>query len=647
MIRFYYSSTIQDFLHLDSNAILGHITQNSQYHQRELLPTQIGAWEEEIAIMKEQLGMVDRGGRVIFEYLIPRIKRRVDVVLLYGNIIFLLEFKCGESEYLQKTDDQVCDYALDLRNFQRCSHDKLIVPIQVATNAGISNSIWRLFDRIYDPLKCNRNNIKQVMDKVIVLHPEEKPFDYEEWQSAPYHPTPTIVEAAQELYRNHTVEDITRNDAGATNLSITMDIIQEIIEDSKKEKKKAICFVTGVPGAGKTLVGLDTAIRCSDARTGEHAVYLSGNKPLVEVLQGALAEDMAEHKGIKKTEARRRAEAFIQLIHKYRDEFVGNHDVPPERIAIFDEAQRAWTQEQIASFMKKKKNVDHFRYSEAEFLISTLDRHTDWAVIICLIGNGQEINKGEAGLSEWFQALNRSFSNWTVYISPQIMSTDYERTQLNIQHSDGLHLKTSLRAFRGPSLSAFVQALLDNKKEEAKKLFTNVCKEYPIVITRNLKTAKEWLLQHSRGSTRCGMLASSGGKRLKAEGINVNINLDVQSWFLKGKGDVRSSNALEDVATEFDIQGLEIDYALVAWDLDFYYKGNGWHCRNFSGNKWKRIATELNRDYKKNAYRVLLTRARQGMVIFIPCGSDTDSTRPVALYDEIWNYLRSVGIQEL
>lgn len=652
-LRAYYSATIADFLEQLNSEILGIIHSNDISAQTTI--QQSNTWESEVQILKDQLHSF-ADGRIIFEYTIPRMGKRVDAVVLYQNIVFLLEFKCGDSEYRQSTYDQVYDYALDLRNFQKESHGKLLVPVMISTRAPAVACEICEHERIIKPLCCNADNIAAAISAVAARY-HEPSFDYAAWENSEYLPTPTIVEAAQALYRGHNVHDITRSDAGAENLTVTTDEINRIIEHSKANSKKSICFVTGVPGAGKTLVGLNIAIQRSDAQQGEHAVFLSGNYPLVTVLQEALARDKVEQEKqrggrVKKADALRNTSAFIQIIHKYRDSFVGNHNVPPERVAIFDEAQRAWTQEMIENFMATKKGVSPFPYSEPEFLISTMDRHQDWAVIICLVGGGQEINTGEAGLPEWFDALRRSFPDWDVYITPQLNDEEYRRNRswssmlegLQTYECDKLHLATSIRSFRTPDLAAFVKAVLDANTDEAKRLYQQIKDKYPIVITRDLNKAKNWVRDHCQGTTRYGLLASSGALRLKPEGIFVKNDISVVNWFLNGKDDVRSSYMLEDVVTEFDIQGLELDYSIVAWDADFRYVGGEWTYHSFSGNSWKHVDADERRLYLKNAYRVLLTRARQGMAIFIPTGSDTDPSRKSEWYDGIYRYLGEIGV---
>ena len=655
-IRAYYSAPLSDFLQQSTNEILGIIHTNDS--SAETTIQQSNTWETEVTILKDQLRNLP-DGRIIFEYTIPRMGKRVDVVVLTHNIVFLLEFKCGDTEYRQSTYDQVYDYALDLRNFQKESHDKLLVPMMISTRAPRYQNILTERDRIIEPIRCNAQNLGIAIEHIANQY-EEPSFDYKAWEDSEYLPTPTIVEAAQALYRGHNVHDITRSDAGAENLTITTDEINRIIDHSKAHSRKSICFVTGVPGAGKTLVGLNIAIQRSDAQQGEHAVFLSGNFPLVNVLQEALARDKVEQekqhgRRISKSAALRSTSAFIQIIHKYRDSFVGNHNIPPERVAIFDEAQRAWTHEMIEKFMATKKGVSPFPYSEPEFLISTMDRHQDWAVVICLVGGGQEINTGEAGLPEWFDALRRAFPDWDVYITPQLNDDEYRRGRSWLEMLSGLrtyerqelHLATSVRSFRTPDLAAFVKAVLDANTLEAQRLYQRIRDKYPIVITRDLRKAKSWVRDKCQGTTRYGLLASSGGLRLKPEGIFVKNEIHVANWFLNGKDDVRSSYMLEDVVSEFDIQGLELDYSIVAWDADYRYINGEWTYNNFVGNRWTNISSDERRLYLKNAYRVLLTRARQGMAIFVPSGSNEDPTRKHEWYDGIFEYLKLLGIPVL
>ena len=305
--------------------------------------------------------------------------------------------------------------------------------------------------------------------------------------------------------------------------------------------------------------------------------------------------------------------------------------------------------------MAQKKGVSPFPYSEPEFLISTMDRHHDWAVIVCLVGGGQEINTGEAGLPEWFDSLRRAFPHWDVYITPELNDDEYRRERdwdsmlagLTTYEIGALHLSTSVRSFRTPKLSAFVKALLDAETDDARMLYQEIKDKYPVMVTRNLHKAKDWVREKSRGTTRYGLLADSGALRLKPEGIFVKNSVKVADWFLNEKDDVRSSYMLEDVVTEFDIQGLELDYSIVAWDADYRYVDGQWTYHNFRGNSWMSVNSPEKRLYLKNAYRVLLTRARQGMIIFVPRGDERDKTRKPEFYDGIYAYLQEVGVEEI
>lgn len=584
--------------------------------------------------------------------------KRIDNVILYENIIFLLEFKCGNNCYYSSDYDQVYDYALDLKNFHKESGDKLIVPILIATEAPSFNNSIVIDNKVMGPLKCNEFGIGNLITNIVSSFKEES-FSYDGWISSEYFPTPTIIEAAQALYTNHSVMDIARNDAGAKNLTLTTNALNEIISFSKQNHRKSICFVTGVPGAGKTLVGLNLGIQKSDLIKEDHAVFLSGNFPLVEVLQEALVRDKLKkmkdlNEKVNKSEVKRKTNAFIQIIHKYRDSYINNNNIPPEHVVIYDEAQRSWNSEKIADFMKNKKGIADFNYSEPEFLISTLDRHKDWAVVICLIGGGQEINDGEAGLPEWFKALRERFNYWDVYVSNNLKDEylidntwkDLIR-DLNLKYVPDLHLSVSLRSFRSPHVSGFIKALLDNDLIKSKKLYSSIKENYPIKLTRNLDTAKKWVKDKSKGSEKYGLLATSGGLRLKAEGIFVKNKVNVANWFLNDKEDVRSCYALEDVITEFDVQGLELDYSIVAWDADLRMINGKWEYKKFRGSKWNNINKPDDRLYLKNSYRVLLTRSRQGMIIFIPKGSDSDATRAKVFYDGTYEYLKNIGIEEL
>ncbi len=709
MNRCLYENSFDEFIKSNNNLIFGELCEG--YHG-EALTTTREAWSQEIIIMKETLSSLSNyNGQIIFEYDIPRLGKRIDVVLLLNGIIFCLEFKVGEKKILECDIDQVLDYALDLKNFHKFSHDKIIVPILIATehqnsSTKIQDSIYN--DKIVNPLVCGKNNLVNLLKKVLEKYPNEKEIN-SNWIISPYAPTPTIIEAARTLYENHSVENITRHEADKVSTDKTIKYILNVIQNSKIHHQKSICFVTGVPGAGKTLVGLEVAIKQTYQGNDkpvkdEGAVYLSGNGPLVAVLTEALAQDnfkKCSKNGEKKkiSDSRREVSKSIQMIHRYRDNMLakiknpvenGILEIDPkkavkeekagfgevEHVAIFDEAQRSWTHQRLAAYLKRggtygnKLKVPNFPMSEAAFLIWSLDQREDWATIVCLVGGGQEINTGEAGIFEWIKALNEKFPHWNIYISPKLTEPEYAEGRVNellkdnhnVTYSEDLHLGVSIRSFRAEKLSAFVHALLSFNKM-APSLYNEIKDKYPIVLTRSMDKAREWLHYHARGSERTGVLITKESARYKPLSVHVLPSGDENAvhWFLDDKNNVKSSNYLEDAATEIQVQGLELDYTCVLWDADMRYKDGKWHFYKFNGaTNWieQNGNTENKQElmkYMLNAYRVLLTRARIGMVICVPIGNPNknangyweDKTRLPEYYDETYNYLKSLGIEEI
>ncbi len=461
--RCLYDNSFQAFLHDMEMSVLGVLHNN--YHG-DTRTTTTEAWKEEIAIMRDVVSSFETDGHIVFEYDIPRLGKRIDVVLLLKGIIFCIEFKVGENQKLEPDVDQVLDYALDLKNFHQFSREKIIVPILVPTEYKKSTTIVQSSiydDKVVNPLVTGKNGLSGLIASVVDQFPNETPVD-RNWIISPYAPTPTIIEAARSLYENHSVENITRHEADQVSTDRTIRYILQVIKESKDEQKKSICFVTGVPGAGKTLVGLDVAVKqtyqgCDEPVEDEGAVYLSGNGPLVAVLTEALAQDnykrCRENDEKKKlSDSRREVSKSIQMIHRYRDNMLakiknpvenGVLEIDPakavkmktagygevEHVAIFDEAQRSWTHKRLSDYLKRggtygnKLKVPNFPMSEAAFLIWSLDQREDWATIICLVGGGQEINTGEAGISEWIAALNEKFPHWNVYISPKLTDAEY------------------------------------------------------------------------------------------------------------------------------------------------------------------------------------------------------------------------------
>ncbi len=659
--RWMYGANMVHFLQQDVHSILGEIVQRSDGN---IETTQRNAWQEQICILKSLIVPDDLvcGARIYFEFTVPRLGRRADVVLLIGHVMFILEFKVGESAFSRAAIDQVWDYALDFKYFHDASHDICIVPVLIATEAlaqivQIGDTVHN--DRLARPIKAVPAQLSNVICEGLA-HFVAPAIDVSFWEKGRYMPTPTIVEAARALYAGHAVENISRSDAGARNLSVTANTIDSIIEQSRSLRRKAICFVTGVPGAGKTLVGLDIANRHLSAESETYSVFLSGNGPLVSVLREALTRDRVERESrkgnvIRKGVAKKEVETFIQNVHHFRDECLRDTGAPLEHVVLFDEAQRAWNVEQTSAFMRQKKGQAGFNLSEPEFLISCLDRHEDWCVIVCLVGSGQEINTGEGGISEWFDAVLRRFQAWDAYLSSSLVEAEYRGGEAfdlmlarpNTHLHQNLHLATSIRSFRTEILSRFVREVLDIEIESARNTLTDLKYHYPIVLTREIFRAKEWLRQQARGSERYGMVVSSQAERLKPHAIDVRVKTDPVKWFLEGKEDTRSSYYLEDVATEFQVQGLELDWACIVWDGDLRFSHGRWAYHQFRGSRWNRVNKTERQRYLENAYRVLLTRARQGMVLVVPHGDDDDPTRSREFYDPTYCYLRSLGLQEI
>ena len=704
--RCLYAAMFSEFLSKEPLAVLG--TLHNNYHG-DALTTTDEAWMGEIELMQQVLEpWREEQGQIVFEYDIPRLGKRIDVVLLLRGMIFCLEFKVGKKEEFQAGIEQVMDYALDLKNFHLFSHDKKIVPILIPTKYKEYTTVFQpsvYNDDIYNPMITGEEHLQELISKVLE-HAGAKREDggIDNWLISPYAPTPTIIEAARTLYENHSVDDITRHEADKVSTDTTINYILQVIQQSKDRQQKSICFVTGVPGAGKTLVGLDVAIKQTykdgelDKENG--AVYLSGNGPLVAVLIEALARDnqkKCSERGERKnmSDSRREVSEFIQIIHRYRDNMLakiknpvenGELEIDPEKavklaatgygevehVAIFDEAQRSWTHKRIADYLKRggtygnKLKVPNFPMSEAEFLIWSLDQREDWAVIICLVGGGQEINTGEAGITEWIKALNNRFKHWNVFISNKLTDPEYAegrvndllRENSNVTFSDSLHLAVSLRSFRAETLSAFIHSLL-SFAPDASSLYQDVKqKKYPIILTRDMDKARKWLRKMARGTQQTGVLVTKVAARFKPLAVNILPQGDENAvhWFLEDKTDIRSSNYLEDAATEIQVQGLELDYACVLWDADMRCEEGSWAYYKFNGkNKWNPENNNESRKYMLNAYRVLLTRARQGIVICVPYGNSNktpegfpeDPTRLPVFYNGTYEYLKSLGLEEL
>lgn len=662
----FYSNTVADFISDETNLIIGSLIKQagiSGFHQH--LHSQTKSWTDEIALLKDSLQEIVKNipeakkWGILLEYPIARREKRIDAVLIANNLIIIIEFKVGQSEFLISDREQLLDYCLDLRDFHFESRDKIIVPVLLATEGeNIINIASKGSECVKEIWYANSENLAKIVTDALNydINKNASLDYYSAWNNSDYSPTPTIIEAAQTLYSGKSVVEISRSHAGTKNLTKTSNAVVNAIKIAKANNQKIICFITGVPGAGKTLAGLNIA---HDKELQEDdnsiATFLSGNGPLIKVLRDALSRDA--FKKLKRTDitAKKRETnriiSFIENVHRFLDHyFTEKERIPNNKIVIFDEAQRAWNAEHS---MRKFQRP----YSEPEMMVEIMNRHKDWSVIVALVGGGQEINTGEAGLPEWGKIIQAKYSNWKVYVSPQLKTgnhstgnaTLFEQIPSNVEiiEDKDLHLDVSIRSYKAEELSHWVNLVLTNKPLEAKEVFNNKLSKYKIVITRDLEKAKSWLNSQCKGTRRMGLVASSGARRLRPLGLDVKIPLEEAEWFLNGRDDVRSSYYLEIPATEFGIQGLELDWVGVCWDIDLRRKINDWDFNAFKGTKWQKVKNPDMQKFIINKYRVLLTRAREGMVIFIPAGDKSDITRDPDFYNSIANYLISCGVNEV
>ncbi len=629
---------------------------------KDLITAQITSWRAQVQTLKQALGdsrlaaFCPEGWGLAIEFVVPRKMGRIDAVLLIGGALVVLEFKTDSFD--SSAADQVEDYCLDLINFHQPSHGRIAYPAVVA-NTGMEPQTRRTqtFSELQPSTFVDSSQLADWLLTVAPKHAGETQLSISEWNVGEYRPVPTIVEAAIGMFAEMQVEDIAKAGCDPINLTATIDTIRQLVKKSEEKKKKTVCFVTGVPGAGKTLAGLqvvhDREIR---EATGSDCVFLTGNLPLVKVLQTALSRDSSRRLKQGLRTATRDPKTTINTVLGYKKEYTRNKSAPHEKVVVFDEAQRAWDAARTAEYLTG--DALEFRgFSEPALLLSILDRQP-WATLIALVGGGQEINRGEAGLAEWGRALADNFRHWSIAVSGQALSGGYgagaklfeDRTRdgLDVEVLPHLHLDNPTRQFRGRTIANWTQTLLSGNAAECRRILGEN-PDYPIRITRSLSAAKSWLGSIARGTERYGCIASSEAKRLRAEGLELPpARADgVEHWFLKAKGDVRSSFQLEVAATEFQIQGLELDWICVCWGGDFLRSGDRWDLKRLRGTVWQKVNDDSARAYLVNSYRVLLTRARQGIVLFVPSGDDADSTRQRGPLDETAEFLATCGAEPL
>lgn len=658
----FYRSCVGEFLSVSTATVLARLSvgyaergYTSQYVDQTL------TWENDLAQLRTVLekcvadfAPASNWG-ILLEFSIPRKEKRIDVVLLIGQTVVLLEAKSSDVSLAARR--QVQEYALLLHYFHKGSSEKRLVPILVSPNASPSKldelRQIEMFPQlaIYWIAPVQTTSWGQLANVLLTAVEDSIHPDPAAWDEAAYYPVPSIIDAAMALRTGLSIREIAHSEASEHEIQAVCQTVQGFVNDAQLNRRHAICLLTGVPGSGKTLVGLSLAHSVENRASAIH--FMSGNGPLVKVLQHLFTQE-SRRSGTNLAQARTEARTLIENVHVFaRYHTEDNLGSPANHAIIFDEAQRAWNRAQN----KKKFNRD---YSEPEMLLKIMERHEDWAVVIALVGGGQEINDGEAGLEEWGKALSQATERWTIYASPEVLSGgsstaghrlfSVSEAGREVLTNDALHLRTSNRSLRAEKLATWVNHVVDGNVEEAAALC--IADKFPMFLSRDLSEVRVGLRRHAIGNSRIGLIGSSGASRLRAEGLEPNSSFHAdypwEHWYLAESSDVRSSFQCEVFATEFEIQGLELDWVGICWGGDFvWHESGGWQLRAFrpgANNRWLTIKNPEKRNFRRNAYRVLLTRARQGMILFVPAGSSKDPTISSQEFDSTADYLLRCGV---
>jgi hypothetical protein len=659
----FFRSDVGKFLSLPDEHILAHL--GVAYANRGYtlqFADQTLTWERDLSSLRKCLeecivhsASAEAWG-LLLEFSIPRKEMRIDAVLLIRDVIVVIEAKAGYAA--SEARRQAEEYALLLHYFHRASDQRRIVPIVVSPDAGEPDML-RLNQRSLFPQLATywvSKVVQSMWDQLpCVLLSLEDPaahqVDSETWDSSPYYPIPSILEAAVALKSGLSIREIAHTEASLQEIEDVRDTVQDCLNTARNENRHTICFLTGVPGSGKTLVGLSLAH--SDENKADAIHFMSGNGPLVKVLQHLFTQE-SRKTGANAPQANAEAKLLIENVHVFARYYTeDNPGSPSNHAIIFDEAQRAWNQSQ--NMRKFGRN-----YSEPEMLLKIMERHQDWAIVVALVGGGQEINDGEAGLEEWGNALIGAAKDWLIYASPEVLQGGASTAghRLFVDFSDAkhvkttptLHLRTSHRSLRAEQLATWVNRVIDGEADGAASL--RITDRFPIFLSRDLNAARTFLRQQSIGQDRCGLVGSSAAGRLRSEGLEPSSSFHAEYpweyWYLAPETDIRSSYRCEVFATEFEIQGLELDWIGLCWGGDFVWQpDHGWQLsalRHAKQTKWTSIKSEEKRIYRRNSYRVLLTRARKGMVIFIPKGNADDSTNAPRPFDNTAQYLLDCGV---
>ena len=651
--------TLSEFIALPDETTLGLLARGNAEARFPIPPEQIEAWHEQLAPLKAAISALIESSercatesRVLLEYPIPRIGKRIDAVLLVRDLIIVIEFKTGESSGSGKA--QVEDYAFLLSYFHEPSRGRRIVPLLVRQHQREAEWTGTPIAGVQPTVTASYSELGRCLIEIVSRtgDPSTPCVAKDDWDHGRFKPVPAIIDAAVALYSGMDVFEIGHACSSNESLERTTAAIVAAVHRARQNSQKLICFVTGVPGSGKTLGGLN-AVHHSELRGS--ASFLSGNRPLVNVLKEALIRNVlerAEKAGQEMTRANasRQVETFVHNVHRFAEEYFANEQKPSQQVIVFDEAQRAWN---VAQNRKRfGRSV-----SEPQMLLEIMSRHTDWAVVIALVGGGQEINRGEAGLAEWGRAL-AAIGGWKVVAAPGVLegsaATAGSRLFENITYADvaadsSLHLEVSLRSIRAERISDWVNLVLDGKAEAARDISRRF--DTPPILTRNLGDLRGWLRQMRRGTARVGLVGSAHAARLRADGLEPSFDFhrffDWENWFLDDDDDVRSSSRLEVYATQFEIQGLELDWVGVCWGDDLLWSGSEWISYRFNNKAWLPRERDEKHQFRLNAYRVLLTRARQGSIIYVPRPDAGDDSRMFAGLELTAKFLVDAGAREV
>lgn len=674
----FYHSAVLEFLQADPSKVLGELNLQARNSVSTIRVSTTLSWERAISLLKATLARLLRmspqvgNWGLLLEYEIPRRNRRIDAVLLAGGLVFVLEFKTGESGDLAEARRQAEHYALDLRDFHQASGGLPILPVAVARGFGrfIPTVAAQTSGPVGSTMLCDNESLDVAISHAVEQIPaanQNAQIDLHCWNSSAYQPVPSIVEAAQLLFAGQNLRELSHAHSGTFNLTKTTEVLVAAVERAQREDCRIICFVTGVPGAGKTLAGLN-AVHSPDLTRGNRpaGAFLSGNVPLVKVITEALALDHKNRTDGSLDESRRRIRTFIQSVQSFLKEYQSPGRLPPERIIVFDEAQRAWDVAKMRKeSLQRATTADRQNLAEARsqpaMMLDIMSRLPGWAVVIALVGGGQEIHDGEAGLAEWGRVLRDQYPSWQIFASPEALGggasvagsklfQDGFQGNLEVSQENHLHLPVSIRSYRAEAVAEWVNAVVNGQSNEAASI-SGQCANFPIMLTRSLGSARAWLRNATRGRRRCGLLASSGALRLRAHGLEVSSafrgGISLEDWFLAPPNDIRSSNMLEVAMTEFECQGLELDWVGLCWGGDFAMSGGSWSFQKLVGTAWRQVRKPATQEFIRNKYRVLLTRAREGMVIWVPEGDANDATRAPSRFEETASYLQACGATTL